>query len=157
MKKLLTVAALLAFVATMAYAFNFEATPQEGTDARMRVCDNYGYVYDVRVNTRNGTISGSVQTTGCGVGTLSGTFWNAGPHYFCFEIQVTLNDPNCCPGYTMTGCWDTHSNTGFYDWVNWDPCTGSGSSDIWQCRMNAPSGGTPSSTTQPGCDMPVEF
>ena len=52
-KKFLALSAMLVFAATFPCAFNFRTDPQDRIDARMRVCDDYSYLYNVTADPRS--------------------------------------------------------------------------------------------------------
>lgn len=159
MKKLQALFAMLVFVAAIAcaYAISTENPADGAIDARLYTTDEYDYVYLFKAG-GGGRLSGGVQTTGCGIGRIDqGNYWKIRDTLYGFHAHVALFDPNCCPGYTMDGQWDTSTMTGYYDWVNDPPCSGGGSTTMWRYYPAGGGGGTPAVGVRPGCDLVAQF
>lgn len=159
MKKLQVLTAVIALVGLMGYAYAASnvAEPLQDSEFNLKVADVYGYQYDLRAQVAKGVLSGTVQTPGCGSGSLVGTIERGltTPTTYIFVGQVTFDSESsqCVSGYSIRGVWDGYAKTGHYFWVNATSednlvFDGYGDSDIWISGTDR--GGFATPVKQPG-------
>ncbi|MBF8276564.1 MAG: Cold-active alkaline serine protease [Candidatus Brocadiaceae bacterium] len=94
-------------------------------------CDGFGFTWTFKIS-KKGKIKGKVQTTNCGVRTVTGTY-NKNTQAITL-VATTTPTESCCKSFTYTGTFNTTTKSGSGTWVNSSECSGSGTWTMSACQ-----------------------
>ena len=106
-----------------------ENASEQKASKKIVACDGFGYVWTFKI--KKGNITGKVDTGGCGVWDVAGTYNKKTKAITLTATNPTGGDENCCAVFTYTGTFKKKTKIGSGSWTN--ACGGSGSWSMGPC------------------------